>query len=123
MILVDSSVWIDHLRRADEILTGLLDRKQVLMHPFVLGELALGHLRQRDVVLEALQDLHQATMARDEEVMHVIERQRLFGLDLGYVDAHLLAAVQLTPQASLWTRDKRLLAAAERLSLAARLTH
>jgi predicted nucleic acid-binding protein len=123
VILVDSSVWIDHLRRADEILTDLLDREQVLMHPFVLGELALGHLRQRDVVLEALQDLHQATMARDEEVMHVIERQRLFGLGLGYVDAHLLAAVQLTPQASLWTRDKRLLAAAERLSLAARLTH
>ena len=123
MILVDTSVWVDHLRRAEEMLTDLLDREQVLTHPFVIGELALGHLRQRDAVLEALQDLHQAMVARDEEVLRAIEHERLFGLGLGYVDVHLLASVRLTPDASLWTRDRRLLAAAERLSLAARVTH
>ena len=123
MILVDTSVWVDHLRRAEEVLTDLLDREQVLTHPFVIGELALGHLRQRDAVLEALQDLHQAMVARDEEVLRAIEHERLFGLGLGYVDVHLLASVRLTPDASLWTRDRHLLAAAERLSLAARVTH
>lgn len=123
MILVDTSVWVDHLRRAEEMLTDLLDREQVLTHPFVIGELALGHLRQRDAVLEALQDLHQAMVARDEEVLRAIEHERLFGLGLGYVDVHLLASVRLTPDASLWTRDRHLLAAAERLSLAARVTH
>ena len=123
MILVDSSVWTDHLRRADEVLTDLLDRMQVVMHPFVIGELALGHLRSREVVLNALQDLDQVTVAHDDEVMRLIDRERLFGLGLGYVDGHLLAAVRLTPETSLWTRDKRLSLAAERLSLAARLTH
>ena len=123
MILVDTSVWVDHLRRAEEMLTDLLDREQVLTHTFVIGELALGHLRQRDAVLEALQDLHQAMVARDEEVLRAIEHERLFGLGLGYVDVHLLASVRLTPDASLWTRDRHLLAAAERLSLAARVTH
>ena len=123
MILVDTSVWIDHLRHADDVLTDLLDQEQVLMHPFIIGELALGHLRQRDAVLQALRDLRQATVAHDEEVLRTIEHERLFGIGLGYLDVHLLAAVRLTPEASLWTRDKRLLAAAERLSLAARVTH
>ncbi len=123
MILVDSSVWIDHLRRTDEILTDLLSRQQVLTHPLVIGELAIGHLQPRDVVLKALQELDRATAARDDEVLRLIERERLFGLGLGYVDAHLLASVRLTPGTFLWTRDKRLSAAAERLSLAARVTH
>jgi predicted nucleic acid-binding protein len=123
MILVDTSVWIDHLRSGDALLAALLDRGQVLAHPFVIGELALGSLRQRDVVLEALQDLPQATVATDAEVRHFIAGHALFGLGIGYVDVHLMAAVQLTPGTSLWTRDKRLHAAAEKLGLAAKTMH
>jgi hypothetical protein len=89
VILVDSSVWIDHLRRADEVLADLLNRKQVVMHPFIIGELALGHLRPRDVVLNALQDLDRVIVAHDDEVMRLIEQERLFGPGLGYVDVHL----------------------------------
>jgi predicted nucleic acid-binding protein len=123
VILVDSSVWIEHLRHSNELLTDLLDRQQVLMHPFVVGELALGHLRPRDMLLGVLQVLDQVIVARDDEVMRLIDEERLFGIGLGYVDAHLLASVRLTPGTSLWTRDKRLSTAAERLSLGARVTH
>lgn len=119
MILADTSVWVDHLRNGNSRLAELLDQSQVLMHPFVVGELALGSLRQRDVVLSSMQDLPQATVAIDSEVMGFIDRRELFSLGIGYIDAHLLASVQLTEGASLWTRDKRLLAAAERLALAA----
>jgi predicted nucleic acid-binding protein len=121
--LVDSSVWIDHLRRGDDILADLLDREQVLLHPFVIGELAIGNLRHREAVLQDLRDLPKAVVADDEEVIRFVEERRLFGLGLGYLDVHLLVSVRLTPEASLWTRDKRLAAAAERLSLAARVTH
>jgi predicted nucleic acid-binding protein len=123
VILVDSSVWIDHLRRNDEIFIDLLDREQVLVHPFVIGELAIGNLRHREAVLQDLQDLTSVIVADDEEVMRFVEAEHLFGLGLGYLDAHLLASVRLTPETFLWTRDKRLMAAAERLSLAARVTH
>jgi predicted nucleic acid-binding protein len=123
VILADTSVWIDHLRRNDEILTDLLSPQQVLTHPLVIGELAVGHLRPRDVVLKTLQELDRGMAARDDEVLRLIERERLFGLGLGYVDAHLLASARLTPGTLIWTRDKRLSAVAERLSLAARVTH
>jgi predicted nucleic acid-binding protein len=123
VILVDSSVWIDHFRRANEILTDQLERQLVLIHPFVIGELAVGHLKSRDQLLRALGELDQVIVARDQEVMRFIEQERLFGRGLGYIDAHLLASVRLTPETLLWTRDKLLLAAAERLSLAARITH
>jgi len=89
------------------------------MHPFVLGELALGSLRQRDVILTSLRDLPQASVASDEEVLRFIAERRLFGLGIGYVDAHLLAAARLTAGATLWTRDARLRGAAGRLGLAA----
>lgn len=121
MILVDSSVWIDHLRNGEPLLAGLLDAGRVLAHPFVIGELALGSLRQRDVILSALQDLPQAVVAGDDEVFRFIGQQALFGLGIGYIDAHLLAAVRLTSGASLWTRDKRLCAVADRLVLAAQI--
>ena len=121
MILVDSSVWVDHLRGGDSLLAELLNRGQVLAHPFVIGELALGSLRQRDVVLDALRVLPQAIVASDEEVMGFIDQHRLFGLGIGYVDVHLLAATRLTPDAALWTRDKRLGAVALRLAVAADL--
>jgi hypothetical protein len=118
MILVDTSVWIDHLRRGDPALAGLLNASRVLAHPFVTGELALGCLKQRDLILSALQDLPQACVATDEEVLHFIGEYMLYGIGIGYVDAHLLAAVRLTPGASLWTRDKRLLAASVKLGIA-----
>jgi hypothetical protein len=100
-------------------LTGLLNAGQVLAHPFVIGELALGNLRQRQRVLSALQDLPQSVMARDIEVLRFIDVQSLYGFGIGYVDTHLLAAARLTPGGSLWTRDKRLDAVARRLGLAA----
>lgn len=118
MILVDTSVWIDHLRRDDTGLRNLLATGQVLSHPFVVGEMAVGNLKQRDVVLRALQGLPKATVAQDDEVLQFISNRALFGSGIGYVDAHLLTAVQMTPAASLWTRDKRLFEIAARLSLA-----
>jgi predicted nucleic acid-binding protein len=119
VILVDTSVWVDHFRHGDRALAALLDAGQVLAHPFVIGEIALGELRQRDQVLRDLQDLPQAHTATDREVLHFIQRHSLAGQGVGYVDAHLLAAVRLTARAALLTRDKRLLAVAERLKLTA----
>ena len=116
MILVDSSVWIDPFRSGDAALAGLLNQARVLIHPFIVGELALGNFRQRAVVFDALRGLPQAVVATDDEVLGFIERHALFGLGIGYIDAHLLAAVGLTPGSSLLTRDKRLAAAAKRLS-------
>ena len=118
MILVDTSVWVDHLRRGDAGLAALLDRASVLAHPFVIGELACGSIAPRAQVIGLLQMLPQATVAQADEVLTFIERRRLYALGIGYVDAHLLASVALTPGASLWTRDKRLLAAARRLDCA-----
>ena len=121
MILADTSIWIEHLRAGDGVLAGLLDTGTVLAHPFVIGELALGNLRRREVVLEALSDLPRASVATDAEVLHFIDRHALFGLGVGYVDVHLLAAVQLSAGAKLWTNDKRLHGVAIRLGLAVTL--
>ncbi len=118
MILVDTSVWINHLRHGDAALVRCLEVGGVLTHPFVVGELALGNLRQREVILAALCDLPHAEVATDDEVLAFVNRHALFGLGIGYVDAHLLAAASLTSGASLWTRDKRLLAVAEKLAVA-----
>jgi predicted nucleic acid-binding protein len=119
VILVDTSVWVDHLRKGDQVLGRLLFAGRVLAHPFIVGELSLGVLRQREAVLGALMDLPQATIATEEEVFRFIEANGLPGSGIGYVDAHLLAATRLTPGAALWTRDKRLSEVAERLGLAA----
>jgi len=118
LILVDTSVWVDHLRRGDAGLAALLERASVLTHPFVIGELACGSIGQRTQLIGLLQMLPQATVAQADEVLTFIERRRLYALGIGYVDAHLLASVALTPGSSLWTRDKRLLAAARRLGCA-----
>lgn len=118
MILADTSVWVDHLRTGDKALVALLEAGMVLAHPFVIGELALGNLHQRDIVLMALADLPHAAVATDAEVLHCIERHALSGRGIGYIDTHLLAAVKLTGGAELWTRDKRLHAAAVQLLLA-----
>jgi len=123
VILVDTSVWVEHLRTGDERLMVWLDRGEVLAHPFVVGELALGNLRRRGAFLSHLRDLPQAVVASDEEVLRLIDRQALFGRGIGYVDAHLLAAALLTAGSKLWTRDRRLQAVAAQLDLAAALSH
>lgn len=123
MILVDTSIWIDHLRASDERLARMLDDGKVLAHPFVTGELALGNLRQRDAVLSALQDLPQACVATENEVLRFIGAKSLFGIGIGYIDAHLLASVLLTPGSMVWTRDRRLLEASSRLGVATNTTH
>jgi predicted nucleic acid-binding protein len=120
MILVDTSVWIAHFRAADGALAALLEAGTVLTHPFVIGELALGNLPERDVVLRALKRLSQAPVATDQEVLLLISRHALFGRGIGYVDVHLLAAAHLAA-AGLWTRDQRLQGVADRLGLAASL--
>ncbi|MBX9825116.1 MAG: type II toxin-antitoxin system VapC family toxin [Xanthobacteraceae bacterium] len=117
MILADTSVWIEHLRRSDERIAALLVAREVLVHPFVIGEIALGYLRSREAVLHELKLLPQAAVATHEEVLHLIERHRLFGTGLGYVDVHLLAAARLMGRVALWTYDERLRAAAGKLNL------
>ena len=118
MILVDTSVWVDHLRRGDARLAALLERGAVVMHPFVIGEMACGSLADRAMILELLQDLPSAVVAENDEVLGFIERLGLHGKGIGYVDAHLLASVALTDGTRLWTRDKRLRAVAENLDCA-----
>lgn len=123
MILVDTSVWIDHLRRGDAELIALLNEGQVMIHPFVIGELALGNLQNRDIVISTLQSLPKISAASEDEVLHFIQQNTLHGSGIGYIDAHLLAAVRLTLGTLLWTRDKRLLAEGVRLGLCVKLTH
>ncbi len=115
MILVDTSVWVDHLRRGNAQLVALLESAKVLIHPFIVGEIACGGLVDRKTVLELLQDLPMATVADTNEVLGFVERHWLFGKGIGYVDVHLLAAVALSDGSVLWTRDKRLRAAADAL--------
>ena len=123
MILVDTSIWVHHLRGGDERLAALLDGGEVLAHPFVIGELALGNLRQRNVFLSDLLRLPQADVASDEQVLRLIDRENLYGHGIGYVDAHLLAAARLTAETKLWTRDRTLNTVAVQLGLAAGLLH
>jgi hypothetical protein len=118
LILVDTSIWIDHLRSGDDRLAKLLDGRRVLTHPFIIGELALGNLRQREVILSALFDLPTGESATNAEVIAFIDSHALFGHGIGYVDAHLLASVRLTAGAKLWTRDNRLRSVADELGLA-----
>lgn len=120
MILADTSVWVDHFRRGNPTLAQLLEAQEILAHPFVIGELALGHLESRSVILQALQDLPQAIVASYQEVLYFINA-RLFGHGIGYVDAHLLASTKLTEGTAVWTFDRRLHRVAESLQLTARL--
>ena len=123
MILVDTSIWVDHLRSRHEIMVDLLERDLVCTHPFIIGELALGNFRLRAAVLDALPSLPHAIVADDAEVLSTIGQFQLFGRGIGYVDAHLLASARLTPETFVWTRDRRFAALADQLGLAARLTH
>jgi predicted nucleic acid-binding protein len=118
VILVDTSVWIDHLRAGNEALARLLERGAVLAHPWVIGELALGHLCQRQEVIALLNRLPQATTATPHEVLTLIEHHTLYGIGIGYVDAQLLTAAKLTDGAALWSNDRRLGVAASGLGCA-----
>jgi predicted nucleic acid-binding protein len=117
VILVDTSVWADHIHKGDTRLAELLDEGLVLMHPFVIGEIALGNLKPREPILATLRKLPAARVASDEEVLELIRIERLFGTGLGLVDAHLLASARIEAS-SIWTRDKRMLREAQRLGLA-----
>ena len=118
MILVDTSIWVDHLRAGDPDLQRQLEAGNVLGHPWVIGELALGHLRQREEVIGLLSSLPTAVVATPTELLGFVERNQLMRRGIGYVDGQLLAATRLTSDARLWTRDKRLADTATRLGLA-----
>lgn len=115
MILVDTSIWVDHLRTGDAQLAELLERGTVVAHPFVIGEIACGSLSDRGAILGLLQHLPMATVAEPNEVLTYIDRHRLHGKGIGYVDVHLLASAALTGGTRLWTRDRRLHAVAREL--------
>lgn len=107
MTLVDTSVWVDHLRRGSPTLSGLLTGSQVLSHPFVIGELACGTIRNREQFLSDLQHLPRAEEASDAEAMYLIEQHTLHGMGIGWVDGHLIASARITG-CRLWTLDARL---------------
>jgi hypothetical protein len=117
MILVDTSVWIDHLRHGENDLVGLLDFGRVLAHPFVIGELACGNLRNRAEVIRLLGDLPQAPVVSQEEALFFVESNELMGKGIGFIDAHLLAATALADASRIWTRDQRLRSVAAELQL------
>ena len=118
MILVDTSVWVDHLRSGNARLAELLERGAVLGHPFVVGEIACGSLTDRGAILALLQHLPMAAVAEPEEVLVFLTRHKLHGKGIGYVDTHLLASTALTGGTKLWTRDRRLHAMARELGCA-----
>jgi len=118
LILVDTSVWVDHLRRGNARLEALLGDGLVLVHPFVVGELALGRLKRRDEVLGLLGEMPRAEAASQDEALEFVDHHDLVGNGVGWVDVHLLVSAALTG-ASLWTLDRPLAAAAGRLALLA----
>jgi predicted nucleic acid-binding protein len=117
VIIVDTSVWVDHLKTGEPELTSLLNAGKVYGHALVVAEVALGSLRSRDLVLNLLDDLPQATIASTEEVRTFIEMQSLFSRGIGYVDVCLLASCRLRGGTKIWTRDKRLARVAFDLNL------
>jgi predicted nucleic acid-binding protein len=118
LILVDTSVWVEHLRTGRPDLARLLDDGLALGHPWVAGELALGHLVRRAEIIGLLGAIPPAIVATPEEILVLVEHHELHGIGIGYVDAQLLASTALTDGASLWTTDRRLEAAAVRVGCA-----
>ena len=116
-VLVDTSVWVDHLRHGEALLQDLLTSGQVTTHPFVIGELACGNLAHRGEILRLLSELPTVNVASHEEVLHLVEQHELHGKGLGWLDAHLLASALLS-KTPLWTRDRRLATAAKTLGIA-----
>lgn len=117
MILVDTSVWIDHFRRPVAALEHLILAEQAMCHPFIRGELAVGHLRDWLEAVGALQALPQAKTASEGEFLTLIVNEQLAATGLGFVDVHLLASCRATPGTKLWSRDKRLAKYADRMGL------
>lgn len=117
MVLVDTSVWIDHLRSSDEQLSNLLMTAQVAIHPMVIGELACGNLQNRSSLLSLLQHLHAVTEASHSEALYCLEQHNLMGRGIGFVDLHLVASALLSGNTLLWTRDRRLQAIATDLNV------
>jgi predicted nucleic acid-binding protein len=117
MILADTSIWVEHLRTGKGDLSAELELGSVFVHPFVIGELACGLLRNRAEVLGLLQRLPHVPTATDDEALGLIERRGLMGRGIGYVDVHLLAAVALSTGVRLWTRDRRLAEVAEEMGV------
>ena len=114
MTLVDTSVWVNHLRRGDDELRALLDAGEVLCHPFIIGELACGSIAKRTEVLDLVKALPQSMIAEHDEVMHFLNENLLYGRGLGWIDLHLLASASLS-KVRLWTTDRPLKRAAEDL--------
>lgn len=121
MILVDTSIWIDHLRSPDPVLLQLLDTDKVTTHPFVRLELALGSIANRSQVLTELAKLHQAPVADAEDLFFLVDARRLECLGIGITDLHLIASALLDGSLSIWTRDRRLGEVADQLGLRARI--
>jgi predicted nucleic acid-binding protein len=117
VILVDTSIWIDHLHQSDAELADLLDASEVVVHPMVIGELSLGSIKRRREFLALLHSLKSSPVASNDEVRHLVSGRRLHGLGLSLVDAHLVASTCLDPSLRLWTRDKRLAATARRFRI------
>lgn len=111
MVLVDTSVWVDHFRRGEPLLTKLLVDLQVLIHPLIIGELACGNLKNRTVILADLNTLPTVTSARHEEVLQLVSARALYGRGIGWIDSHLVASAILS-KCSFWTHDQRLREAA-----------
>jgi predicted nucleic acid-binding protein len=121
MILADTCIWADHIDRGDAMLSELMVASEIVVHPFVVGEIFLGNLRNRAEWSALLSALPEFLPARNGEVIAMIEGRRLFGSGIGYVDAHLLAAVATLPGCFLWTRDRKLRRVAQSLGLDAGL--
>ena len=121
MILADTSIWIDHLRSGNRQLRTLLDQGQIVIHPFIIAEIALGSLRERAKTVVLLDLLPQVRVARLSEVRLLIEARRLYSLGVGLTDAYLIASAFINSPTLLWTRDKRLRKAAEGLGIHASL--
>jgi predicted nucleic acid-binding protein len=117
LILADTSVWIDHLRSGNRDMRMLLDEGNIVIHPFIIAELALGSLKERTTTLALLDLLPQVSVAQLSEVRLTIEARRLYSLGIGLTDAHLIASVFINPPTLLWTRDKPLRKAAEALGI------
>jgi predicted nucleic acid-binding protein len=121
LILADTSIWIDHLRSGNEEMREHLQRGEIVIHPFIIAELALGSLRQRSKTLELLDLLPQVRMPQLSEVRLMIEDRRLYSMGIGLIDAHLIASVFVNAPVVLWTRDKPLRKVAEGLGIHARM--
>jgi predicted nucleic acid-binding protein len=121
VICAGTNVWVDHFRREEPMLSALLAGEDAVVHPYVIGELALGHLPNRTTTLAFLHELRQAPIADRAAVLALVDAAGLVATGIGYVDVHLLASMQLAPGTRLWTRDRRLRAAAFKLGLSAEL--